>query len=194
MHFTHLVAYRSYAARRSRMAWLNVARLAAPMCQLGAQAAVVAPSPQWRVWGFGSVGPARTWQLDTRGRPNAVYASLAGGLAASYGTILGIVRVTDSERFSFGDTFSNKIYDYAVLAGARSRGDRLFIAAAAGVANATLDRGSSSVELLAPAFDLSAHADYRVAGVALALSGVLGPASTRYVAISLGAEVGWLGL
>ena len=104
-----------------------------------------------------------------------------------------MVRAIDTERVSFEDTFSNKIYDYAVPAGARSRGDRLFITAAAGVAKTTLDLGGSSIGHLVPTFDLSAHADYRVAGAALAPSGVLGPTNTRYVAISLGVKLGWLG-
>jgi hypothetical protein len=45
---------------------------------------------------------------------------------------------------------------------------------------------------LAPPFDPSANADYRVAGAALALSGVRGPRNTRYVAISLGIELRWV--
>jgi hypothetical protein len=40
---------------------------------------------------------------------------------------------------------------------------------------------------------LSAHADYRVAGFSLALSGVLGPPPVRFVALSFGAELGWFG-
>jgi hypothetical protein len=193
MYMSDRFACRCRYVLRSLMAWLSVALLTAPMCRLGAQATPTAPLREWRAWAFGSVGPARTWQLDSNDRPGALFASLGGGLAVSYGGIVGIVRANDTERVSFGDTFSNKIYDYAVLAGARSRGDRLFVTAAAGVAKTTLDLGGSSIRHLAPTLDLSAHADYRIAGAALALSGVLGPTNTRYVAISLGVALGWLG-
>ena len=177
----------------------HIALLTAPFCRLGAQAAVVTPPPEWRAWAFGRVGPAQTSAAARRARPpqRGVLGSAGGGLpATSYGAILGMVRATDTERGSFEDVPSNTIHDYAVLAGARSRGDRLFIAGAAGIAQ--VDGGNTGITTssnrhLAPAFDLSAHADYRVAGVALALSGVMGPASSRYAAISLGIEVGWLG-
>lgn len=166
------------------------------MCRLGAQAGAVSPPPQWRGWGFARVGPAQTWRFDTHARPGAVFGSFAAGVTASYGSMLGILRATDTECGCFLDSPPAPIHDYAVLAGVRSRGDRLFFAGAAGIAKA--DHAPSGIlgptnAHLAPTFDVSAHADYRVAGVALALSGVLGPASTRYVAISFGAEIGWFG-
>lgn len=169
---------------------------AAPVCRLGAQAGAVSPPAQWRGWAFVRIGPAQTWRFDTHARPGAVFDSFGAGVTASYGSILGMVRATDNEGPCCRDNQPNPIHDYAVLAGARSRGDGVFFAAAAGIAKA--DDTPSGIlgptnAHLAPTFDVSAHADYRIAGVALALSGVLGPASTRYVAISFGAEIGWFG-
>lgn len=100
---------------------------------------------------------------------------------------------------SFSDTPTSGMHDYAVLAGARSPGDRLLITGAAGMAYATPDNVSNadgtlnSTSHFAPAFDLSAHAAYRVAGLGVSVSGVLGPSSIRYIAVSVGAELGWFG-
>lgn len=38
-----------------------------------------------------------------------------------------MVRATDTERLSFNDSQAAGMRDFAVLAGARSRGDRLFV-------------------------------------------------------------------
>ena len=71
---------------------------------------------------------------------------------------------------------------------------------AVGLAQATPIGGTDGLYALNPdrrvalAFDLSAHADYAVAGLALALSGTLGPPTVRCLAVSLGAELGWFGL
>lgn len=43
-------------------------------------------------------------------------------------------------------------------------------------------------------YDLSGHAAYRLAGLELALSGVAGGSQRSYVALTLGLDVGWLGL
>ena len=108
-----------------------------------------------------------------------------------------MVRATDNEYAGFEDNPPSGEQDYAVLAGVRSRGDRLFVVGAAGLAQSerTDLRNSFGVltpeRKLAPAFDLSAHADYVVVGLSLNVSGVLGPPSARYIAASLGVELGW---
>jgi hypothetical protein len=186
-----------HQARGPMISCLGLALLAAPPSRIGAQAAATA-STEWRGWSFVRVGPAQTSRVDLHGRADALLGSLGGGVAASYGPILGMVRATDTEDWSFRDSRILGMRDYAVLAGARSRGDRLFVAGAAGIAQSTAEglnaNGTSNFSRqLAPAFDLSAHADYRVGGLALTISGVLGRANARYVAVSLGAEVGWFG-
>jgi hypothetical protein len=182
--------------RTALAAWLGAALVATPSSTTRAQgASPAATTPaQWRAWAFGRIGPSQTDKPD---RP--IFALLSGGVAASHGAILGMIRASDNEDPSFRDSQTPGMQDYAVLAGARSRGDRLFIAGAAGVARSTpadvfSATGTPLSSQLAPAFDISAHADYRVAGLALNLSGALGPPRTRYVALSLGAELGWFGL
>src|SRR5579872_3834580 len=107
--------------------------LTAPLCRIGAQAGSVASPAEWRGWAFVRVGPAQTWRVDTHG--HTVFDSFGAGVAASYGDILGMVRATDSEHPCCTDSPPRPIHDYAVLAGVRSRRDRIFFAAAAGVAN-----------------------------------------------------------
>jgi hypothetical protein len=188
---------RAHAARHSAISCLGIALLVAPLCRSGAQAAADASPAEWRGWAFLHLGPAQTSAIGARDRDNAILASLSGGVAGSYGAILGMFRATDTERLSFSS--APGVQDYAVLAGARSRGDRLFVVGAAGIAqamttNTTGPTGApNSNRQFVPAFDLSAHADYRVAGLALTVSGVVGPKNIRYVAISLGAELGWFG-
>lgn len=164
---------------------------------LSAQTAVVSPSGEWRAWVFGRVGAGRGGPFANT---SGVLTSLAGGVAGSYGSMLAMVRATDTEVWSFNDSGSNGVQDYGLLAGLRSRGDRLFVAGAVGIAQATPVGGTSGVgtltpdRRLAPAFDVSAHADYVAAGIALTISGVLGPnAGTRYLAVSLEADLGWFG-
>jgi hypothetical protein len=117
---------------------------------------------------------------------------------ASYRVGFGMLRVAYNERFSF-ETPDSGVQDYAALAGVRSRGDRLFVTGAAGLALATPIGGSNDLYSLHPdrhiaiAYDLSTHADRRIGGLALALSGVVGPATVTYVALSLHAELGWFG-
>jgi len=159
-----------------------------------AQAVGVPALSQFRAWAFGRLGPAQT---TLPGSP--IFASFGGGVAASYGAIVGILRATDNEYSGFEDNPPPGEQDYAVLAGVRSPGDGLFVVGAAGLAQSVRSdiRDSFgaliSQRRLAPAFDLSAHADYRVAGLSLTVSGVLGPPSVRYAALSLGAELGWFG-
>ncbi len=108
-----------------------------------------------------------------------------------------MVRAADTESGGFEDNPPPGVQDYALLAGLRSRGDDLWAAAAVGLAQAT--DGESRVGRLTPlhramaTYDLSAHADYLVVGSVLSLSGTLGPADTRYVALTLGVELGWFG-
>jgi hypothetical protein len=110
-----------------------------------------------------------------------------------------MVRATSNQTLSFSDGPNAEMQDCAVLAGARSRGDRLFVSGAAGIAFASSNDGGSAIgssnsnRHLLPAFDLSAHANRRIIGVALSVSGVLGSAENRYVTISLGAELGRFG-
>lgn len=58
------------------------------------------------------------------------------------------------------------------------------------------DQGGSSVGTHSRAFayDLSAHGAYRLAGLELALSGVAGGSQRSYIALTLGLDIGWLGL
>jgi hypothetical protein len=107
---------------------------------------------------------------------------------------LGMVRATDSEQLFVGPG----VRDDALLIGLRSRADHLFVAGAAGIDRATAfetgDSGTSTGSAqTAFAYDLSAHADFRIVGLALAISGVVGPQKTSYVAVTLGAELGWFG-
>lgn len=190
----------SSRAAHLRRVWLtsclSTGVLTTSIVRLGAQSAAAAP-PAIRVWAFGRIGPA--WSSAKSGNYGARLASGALGIAGSYGAALGMIRTTaNADARWLPDSPVPGMQDVAVLIGARSRGDRLFLAGVVGVANATpggtfspsgaLIRGE-----LAPTFDLSAHADYRVVGGAFALSGVLGPPSIRYVALSIGVELGWLG-
>jgi hypothetical protein len=168
--------------------------LAAPYRRIDAQPAVAPSQTDWSAWAFGRLGPAKT---SLPGSP--IFGSFGGGVVVSRGAIVGMFRVTDNENTVIEDNPPTGEHDYAVLAGVRSRGERLFVTGAAGLARSSpTDLRNNFGELtperkLAPAFDLSAHADYIVAGLSLAVSGVLGPPPARYVTVSLGAELGWFG-
>jgi hypothetical protein len=106
-----------------------------------------------------------------------------------------MVRVTDSEQLFVGPG----VRDNALLAGVRSRGDHLFVTGAVGIGQATpfmttdgagTNTGASEAVF---AYDLAGHAAFRAAGLAFAISGVVGPQKTSYVAVTLGAELGWFG-
>jgi hypothetical protein len=165
---------------------LSMALLTAPFRGAGAQM----EAGEWRAWAFGRAGAAAASKADLRGQ---MLPSVGAGIAASYGPLLGMVRATDIEPGSFEDNAGTGMTEYAVLAGVRSPGERLFVAGAAGIGESAQHVTLNSNQLV-PAFDLSAHADYRFVGVALTISGVLGPSSARYVALSLGAELGKLGV
>jgi hypothetical protein len=173
---------------------VSLALFALPLHGAGAQTDGVVASFPWRAWAFARVGPAVTSLPGSQ-----VFGSAEGGVAASYRELVGMVRATDNEKISFEDNPAHGEQYYAALAGARTRGDRLFVAGALGVARSVRhDVVSDGGELTSrrtfdPAFDASAHADFRIAGLAVAISGIAGPPSVRYVAFSLGAELGWFG-
>lgn len=192
----HTPSHRFRIARASTLSLLAVALLIAPCRPIGAQITPAAAPAKWSAWAFGRVGPAQTWLGDTHGRRGEVLVSDAVGIGVSYGPMLGMFRVSDTADLSFDDMPASGLHDDAVLAGVRSQGDRLFVAAAAGLGRATPTNpfGAANPDRrLVPAYDLSAHAVYHVVGLALTASGVLGPANTRYLAVSLGVELGWFG-
>jgi hypothetical protein len=195
--FTRRMRSRRFRVPRVSMrSFLGLVLLTAPFREAGAQAAAGTAAPHCRAWAFGRLGPAKTSLPDF-----PIFGSLAGGVAASYGAIVAMVRTTENEKTGFEDNNPPGEHDDAVLGGVRSRGDRLFVVGAAGLAQtvrtatavASSFGAGTSERRLAPAFDLSAHADYRVAGLSLTVSGVLGPPPVRYVALSFGAELGWFG-
>jgi hypothetical protein len=170
--------------------------LSTPLMEMGGQTgATLAEPAAWRAWAFGRLGGASSAPVSVATSGGGVLTSLGGGVAASYGTILGMVRVTDSEQLFVGPG----VRDNALLAGLRSRAGHLFVAGAVGIARATAfeTTDGSGTRTGTPqagfAYDVSAHAAFRVAGLALAISGVVGPQKTSYVAVTLGAELGWFG-
>jgi hypothetical protein len=156
--------------------------------------AAVEPTPLLG-WAFLRLGGASNAPVAVATSGAGVLVSLGGGVAASHGMFVGMARFTDSEQFFVGPG----VRDKALLAGVRTAGHGLFVVGAAGVAQArafvTSDNGSSAngPSEAALAYDFSAHADFPIAGLALAVAGVVGPQKTSYVALSLGAEVGWFG-
>jgi hypothetical protein len=75
-----------------------------------------------------------------------------------------MVRAADTEQWNFAAP-SGGVQDYAVLAGVRSRGERLFMVGAVGFAQATPVEdigvfGGPNPRRLALAFDLSAPANW----------------------------------
>lgn len=176
---------RSQIGRRFMIECLSMALLSAS--SRGANAQV--ESGEWHAWAFGRAGAAVASKADL---PNQPLPSVGAGVAVSYGALLGMVRATDIEPGSFEDNAGTGNTDYAVLAGVRSRGERLYLGVAAGISQSRQQLTLNSNQLV-PAFDLSAHADSRFAGVALTVSGVFGPSSAQYAAISLGVEFGKLG-
>lgn len=174
----------------------GIALLAAPSRELVAQAGVTHPEPtSIRAWAFARLGGASGAPVGVATSGGGVLTSASAGVAVSDGMLLGMVKLSDSFQFMDGP----EIRDWALLAGVRSRGDHVFIAGAAGIAQARPfengDSGGGPVgsQEAALAYDLSAHADYRVAGVSFSISGVYGPAKRSYVAALLGLEAGWFG-
>lgn len=170
--------------------------LAAPWRELAAQAGVIRPEPTpIRVWAFARLGGASSAPVSVATSGGGVLTSGSAGVAVSDGVLLGMVKLSDSFQFMDGP----EIRDWALLGGVRSRGNHVFVAGAAGIAEARPfengDSGGGPVgsQEAALAYDLSAHADYRVAGLSFSISGVYGPAKRSYVAALLGVEAGWFG-
>jgi hypothetical protein len=141
----------------------------------------------WGSLGLGSGGVA----------PNST-AGLAGiaKINLSVGPVMLCFRTTDVGPFiSAGDG----VRDNGLLGGVRSRGRRMFASAALGFANAShYHQSDQNGPELAPsagvlAYDVTAHANLLVLGAAVSFSGNLGPAPTRYSAVTVGLEVGWFG-
>ena len=172
----------------------------APATLLGtradAQTAQAAAPNEWSAWVFVRAGAG--WRVAAESATGVSAQRLVGlsaGAAASRGMAFGMLRAAYNERLSF-DTPDSGVQDYAALAGVRSRGDHLIVTSAAGFAVATPIGGDNGLNSLHPdrqlavAYDVSAHADRRFGGIAFSLSGVVGPARVRYVALSLDAELG----
>jgi hypothetical protein len=170
--------------------------LSAPVMKVSGQTgAAPRDSTAWQAWAFGRLGGASGAPGAVATSGGGVLTSAGGGVAASYGTLVGMLRATDSEQLFVGPG----VRDNALLVGVRSRADHLFVACAVGIDRATAFQttdGSGTITgspQTAFAYDISAHADFRVVGIALAISGVVGPQRTSYVAVTLGPEFGWFG-
>lgn len=179
----------------SRTFLFGLTLLSAPIMTVGGQTGgTPAESTAWQGWAFLRLGAASSvpWAVATAGHYALI--SAGGGVAASHGMVLGMVRATDSEPI-----VGQGVRDDALLIGMRSRSDYLFVAGAVGIDRATprvtTDGAGNTTgsPQTAFAYDLSAHADYGIVGLALSVSGVVGPQRTSYGAVTLGAELGWFG-
>jgi len=168
-----------------------------PLMPARGQAAVMtsAESRAWLVWAFARLGGASSAPVAVATSGGGVLTSVAGGIVASHGALLGMVRATDSEQFFVGPGER----DNALLIGLRSLDHHFFATGAVGIARATAfqtsDGGGTSTgnRQTAFAYDVSGHGVFRAAGLALTIAGVVGPQKTSYVAVTLGAEIGWFG-
>jgi hypothetical protein len=149
-----------------------------------------------RAWGFVRLGAAASDPVAVATSGAGVLTSASAGIAASDGVVLAMVKASDSFQLLYGP----EIRDWAFLAGARSRGDRFVVAGAAGAAFTRPfengDEGNGGPvgsQQRALAYDLSAHWDYRVAGISFSISGVTGRPKRSYVAALIGIEAGWFG-
>ena len=175
---------------------LGVALVSIPLRTVRGQTVATSPEPtEWQVWAFGRLGGASSAPGAVATSGGGVLTSLGGGVAASYGPLLGMVRVTDSEQLFVGPG----VRDDALLVGVRSRDDHLFAAGAVGIARATAFQTTDGSGTITGSprttfgYDGSVHAAFRAAGIALSVSGVVGPQKTSYVAVALGVELGWFG-
>jgi hypothetical protein len=107
---------RSRISPASMLSCLGLALLIAPCRHIDAQGDAGRSPAEWTAWAFGRVGAARTGQIDGHGRPDAVLGSLGGGIGASRGAMLGIVRSSVTFPGSFEDSPPVGVQDYAVLA------------------------------------------------------------------------------
>jgi hypothetical protein len=92
------------------------------------------------------------------------------------------------------------VRDNGLLGGVRTGGRRLFGSAALGFANASryrvpCDGCRTAVDPSEDAmtYDISAHANLRVFGLAASFSGIASPSRVRYSAFTVGLEAGWFG-
>jgi hypothetical protein len=94
----------------------------------------------------------------------------------------------------------NGVRDEAALLGVRSGGRRLFGSAAIGYARAahyyTCDgcgMGIVDTGVGVLAYDVMAHANIIVPGIAVSFSGNIGPSRVAYSAVTFALELGWFG-
>lgn len=155
----------------------------------------------------GAAAHAQTPHDSTPSAPYAVWASV--GLGPSSGGVAGIVRANMSlDRYLvtyrateqgpfFGTGFA--VSERALLVGARTPGKRIFGSAAIGYADAgsyhqsdgcaQCDRRHGS----SLAYELGAHANALVPGLALTFAGAAGPSHTSWSAMTVSLELGWFG-
>ena len=147
--------------------------------------------PPVAAWGF--------FGLGSGGVPPHSESQLAGvaKLNLSVGHVMLSYRNTDVGPFiSAGDG----VRDNGLLGGVRTGGHHLFASAVLGLANVShyhqcdqCGRLDVDPSVRVMAYDFTAHANYRVLGVAASFTGVTGPASVRYAAFTVGLEAGWFG-
>jgi hypothetical protein len=146
--------------------------------------------------------------------PLAIWASVGVGTGhvngSNDGGVAGALRASVSvgpwllsyREFGLGPLIGSGdgVRDRALLAGMRTGGHRLFASAALGHGTAThyLQRGEQSAALVDPpvdalAYDAALHANFELLGLALNLSGNVGPARVAYSAVTLALELGWFG-
>jgi hypothetical protein len=147
--------------------------------------------PRVALWG--SIG------LGSGGVPPNSTSELAGIMKGnlSVGPVVLSFRTSDVGPFiAAGDG----VRDNGLLGGVRTGGRRLFGSAALGFANASHYHqcDQCGVTMAEPSvgamvYDVTAHANLLVLGVAASFSGIMGPARVRYSAFTVGLEAGWFG-
>ena len=142
-------------------------------------------------WGSGGIGAGSTQDPLGGG-----VAAVARG-AVSVGPLLLMYRASDVGPFI---SAGSGVRSAAVLAGVRTRGHRVFESAALGYARASPYHQSdnSSYPTVAPsvtvlAYDVSFHVNAVVAGLALSISGDVGPQHSTNSVVTLSLELGWFG-
>ena len=150
-----------------------------------------APS-RWPIaaWASAGVGLGRVASQEGNALATVERANLSAG------PVLFTYRRSDVAPLEAG----NGVRDAGVLVGVRSRGRRLFAAPAVGYVQARPSRRCDcgdprqfGASVGAFAYDLTLHANAKVLGVALSLSGVAGPRRVRYLAGTVAVEAGWFG-
>ena len=150
-----------------------------------------APS-RWPItaWASAGVGLGRVASQEGNALAMVERANLSAG------TVLLTYRRSDVHPPLSGDG----VRDTGFLVGVRSRGRRLFAAPAIGYVEARPshrcdcgDPRQFGPSVGAFAYDLTLHANAKVLGVALPLSGVAGPRRVRYLAGTIAVEAGWFG-